>query len=689
MRSRGVTALAVLAAAGMLALPAGAARAAQVTGVQAAVPQATAPHLTGFHQIVVDDAEGYVFLSEGEDSYPIEGAADASTALVVTTLSGAYVTTLDAGDGVEGLALAAGGGTLYVALAAKDAVAALDVASIGGSSPSQTLYAMPSGSMPYDLVLQSGKLWVSYDGGSSSDFGDFDLSVSPPAFTDGPFATPWNSAPDLGGDPSDTGVVVGSQNNISLAQTVVYDTSADPATAASSTPYLGGPYTPASCQWGLQPAVLPGGTEMVDACGAPAKLEIYKVTDLQTPIGAYGTGGLAPVAVADTASGTLAVGSSPGGASGQGSVYVYQPDRTLVNVFRLGSGVQLAARGLAWSADGSTLYAVTMTGSGSTPSFGLRVLRSAAVPASTLTLSGPGTADITKALALSGKLTLSTGVALSRKAVTVTRTETGSTATRKFTLTTAPNGSFQLKDTPPALGKYTYTAVFAGASGVLGTSAAHVASVVKIPTALTVTASGTDVNYQATATVTAHLGPTYTGRTVSIYAQVLGSSGKKLLRSGRVNARGELTASYRAQHSTTFSVVFAGDARYAPRTASRAVYVRAQVTASLSGYYGINGSGYALYHAASRLKIASSVAPDKHGQCVQFAVQEYYQGAWQPLQYTSCVTLSKSSSATTTFNLTQADKGYPYRIRANYLRSASDRSNLDADSSWRYFRVEP
>ena len=688
MRSRGVAVLAALAAAGMLALPAGAARAAQVTGAQAAVGQATVPHLTGFHQIVVDDAGGYVFLSEGEDSYPIEGAADASTALVVTTLSGAYVTTLDAGDGVEGLALAPDGGTLYVALAAKDAVAALDVASIASSSPAQTLYAMPSGSMPYDLVLQSGELWVSYDGGASSEFGDFDVSVSPPTFTDGPFATPWNSAPDLGADPGDTGVVVGSQNNSSLAQTVVYNTSADPATATSSTPYLGGPYTSASCQYAFQPAVLPGGTEIVDACDAPAKLEIYKVTDLETPVGAYGTGGLAPVAVTDTASGTLAVGSSSSGTSGQGSVYVYRPDHTLVNVFHLGTGVQLAARGLAWSADGSTLYAVTMTGSGSAPTFGLRVLRSATTPASTLTLSGPGTADITKALALSGKLTLSTGAALSREAVTVTRTQTGSTATRKFTLTTAPNGSFQLKDTPPTLGKYTYTAVFAGASGVLGTSAAHVASVVKIPTALTVTTSGTDFNYQATATVTAHLGPTYTGRSVSIYAQVVGSSGRKLLRSGRVNAHGELTASYRAQHSTTVSAVFAGDARYGPRTASRTVYVRVRVAASLSGYYGINGSGYALYHASTLLKIASSVAPGKQGQCVQFAVQEYYQGGWQALQNTSCVDLSKSSSAATTFNLTQADKGYPYRIRANYLRSASDRSNLDADSAWRYFMVE-
>jgi hypothetical protein len=88
-----------------------------------------------------------------------------------------------------------------------------------------------------------------------------------------------------------------------------------------------------------------------------------------------------------------------GGRAGAGIGWrdVYQPDHTLVNLFHLGPGVQLAARGLAWSADGSTLYAVTMTGSGSTPTFGLRVFRSATTPASTLTLSGPGTADITTA----------------------------------------------------------------------------------------------------------------------------------------------------------------------------------------------------------------------------------------------------------------------------------------------------
>jgi len=683
MRSKGATALAVLAA-GVFAFPAGAADAAQVAG-----PQVTVPQLTGFHQIVVDDAEGYVFLSEGADSYPIVSGADASTALVVTTLAGAYVTTLESGDGVEGMALAPDGKTLYVALAAKEAVAAIDVTSIGSSSLSQTLYSMPSGYMPYDLVLQSGKLWVSYNGGSSAEIGDFDLSMSSPAFTDGPFATPYNSAPDLGADPSDTGVVVGSQNNISLAQTVVYSTSTAPATAPYHTPYLGGPYTSASCQYEFQPAVLPGGTKIVAACDAPSKLEIYDVTDLQNPVGAYGTGGLPALAVADTANGTLAVGSSSGGTSGQGAAYVYLPDGTLVNVFRLGVGVQLAARGLAWSADGSKLYVVTMTNSGSTPTFGLQVFGSPTVPGSTLTLSGPSTAHITNAFALSGTLTRSTGAALGGAAVTVTRIMAGSGATKTFSLTTASDGSFQVKDAPPALGTYTYTASFAGASGVLGTTAAHVVKVVKIPTSLTVTAGGRQVNYEAAVTVTAHLGRTYTGRMVSIYGQVLGRSGKKLIRSGRVNSRGELSVKYRPQHSTKFSAVFAGDAHYAPKGATHTLYVRAKVTASLSGSYGTNGSGYALFHASGRLKITSTVAPNKHRQCVQFEVQEKYQGSWQALQVTSCVALNKSSSAAETFVLTHADQGYPYRIRADYVRDPRDQTNTSAHSAWQRFMVEP
>src|SRR5262245_9094068 len=122
MRSA-TTLLCVLAGTlGMLALPASGARA------DSSAPLA---QLTGFHQIVVDDAAGYVFLSEGVDSPLLIGAgATNATSIVVTDLSGTYVTTLDAGDGVEGLAVSPDGGTLYAALAADDAVGVIDTTSL-------------------------------------------------------------------------------------------------------------------------------------------------------------------------------------------------------------------------------------------------------------------------------------------------------------------------------------------------------------------------------------------------------------------------------------------------------------------------------------------------------------------------------------------------------------------------------
>ena len=89
---------------------------------------ATLPQLTSFHQMVVDTADGYLFFSEGQssgsavDSGTFAGLAPAG--VVVTTLDGQYVTTLDAGDGVEGLAL--DGSTLYVALATQDEVAVIN-----------------------------------------------------------------------------------------------------------------------------------------------------------------------------------------------------------------------------------------------------------------------------------------------------------------------------------------------------------------------------------------------------------------------------------------------------------------------------------------------------------------------------------------------------------------------------------
>ena len=83
--------------------------------------------------MVVDDVggNGYIFLSQGLSSGALGTGGPSQTAgIVVTDLSGNYVTTLDAGYGAEGLALSPDGGTVYAAMSRASAVAAIDVSSI-------------------------------------------------------------------------------------------------------------------------------------------------------------------------------------------------------------------------------------------------------------------------------------------------------------------------------------------------------------------------------------------------------------------------------------------------------------------------------------------------------------------------------------------------------------------------------
>ena len=212
-----------------------------------------------------------------------------------------------------------------------------------------------------------------------------------------------------------------------------------------------------------------------------------------------------------------------------------------------------------------------------------------------------------------------------------------------------------------------------------------------ISAALTLTTGSATFAYEAAIHVTAHLGPTHRNRTVSIYAQSFGSKSRTLLKRGKVNSLGDLTVSYKAQRSTTFSVTFSGDAYYAPKTATHAVRVLAKVSESLSGYYRsqrIGRTTYRLYHRHDKLHAHATVDPNKRGQCVKFVVQEYYLGAWHFNVITGCGKLNSSSEVSAIFVLTHADIGYHYRLRADYLRSSKDMSNLSNDSAWHYFIVK-
>jgi sugar lactone lactonase YvrE len=760
-RKRNLLILAVACAAPLAALTAGAARADTITPIT---------QLSGFNQMVVDASANYIFMSGGGS-------------IVVTDLTGKYVATVDAGDGVEGIALSPDGTTLYAALTAGTAVtntvAAINVSTVTATTPTQTTYALGTGDVPHSLAVQSGTLWVSYQSPTGPGaIGNIDLTSG--TFTAASAPGTWASAPDLAADPSDTGVLVAVLPGTNPAKAATFSTTATTATAKASQATLGATASP--CEYEHQIAVVPGGAEFIVACGAPVNENAYSTQDLSVRA-TYDTGNTYPGGVAVDTDGTVAVSTYGPNAD----VRVYDADGTLLNVFNLGESNQVVAmNGLAWedTTPGPELAAMEQA----TGPFRLEVFDQPKVTRSALTLTTPGTAVIGKAITLTGSLTLSNGAALPAKStVTVTRsgpggtrktfpavspgskggftvtdkppatgkytytasyagdgqittsatatatvtvkpysarlglrgpshiyigksvtltgtlvfgsgsvpartrltvTRTGHGATRQFTVSTGAKGAFRVTDTPAATGTYTYAVRYAGSATTAPATVSRKLSVILNPVVLTVTTNGAVFTYEPTVRITAHLGPTYRNRSVKVYARWLGSKGSTLIKTGRVNSRGDLTVSYQTPHSTTFSVVFGGDAHYAAKTVARTVYVRANVSESISGYYGsehVGGTLYRLYHSSDLLYASASVAPDKRGECVEFEVQEYYEGTWNPNVATGCVRLSSSSRAAAAFGLTHADQGYPYRIRADY---GGDTSNESGDSGWLYLMVE-
>lgn len=761
---------AVACALPLAALTAGTARADTTTPI---------PQLNGYQQMVVDPASpGYIFMSGGGE-------------IVVTDLTGKYVTTLDNGDGVQGLAF--DGTTLYAALAAgtgtADSIGAIDASTITPTTTSTPVIgSLATGDTPASLALQSGKLYVSYNTTAATNpgaIGDFTLT---PSVTFEPATVPgsWASAPDLAADPSNTGVLVAvlpGTNAAPDALAATFDTAVTPVTTKASQGTLG--TTGNLCEFEHQIAVAPGGATFIVACGSPVNENSYNTSNLSVRT-TYNTRTPYPGGVVIDTDGTVAVGTY----GPQSAIYVYKAGTTtLLNVFSLGGSDELVAKnGLAWidTASGSQLAAMEQ----SSGPFQLQVFDQPTLTRSSLTLTTPANAVIGKTLTLTGSLTLSNGATLSgTPTVTVTRTGPGTTktwtvtsftngaftvtdtpaatgkytytaqyggdpavttsatataavtvslntatlhliapagiyigksvalngtltfgtgsvaagtavtitrmlrskVTRQVTVKTGTGGAFKLTDTPPVTGKYTYTAKYAGNSTTDAATVSHAVSVVLHPTALSVTTGATTFTYEPTVHVTAHLGATYRNRTVSIYAQQFGSKTRALLKTGRVNSRGELTVSYRAPHSVTFTVVFSGDAHYTAKTVTRPVYVRASVSESISGYYAttyIGGVLYRLFHSSDLLSAAAGVAPNKKGECVQFEVSEFYQGAWNFNVSTPCVSLDNASQAFAVFNLTGADLGFPYRVRADYMRSGQDTGNQNADSQWLYFEVE-
>jgi hypothetical protein len=642
--------------------------------------------IDGFGQIIADTAHGHLFLSQGRYT---DGIA-------VTDLSGSLVTTLAAQDIVAGMVLSADGSTLYAAMPDASAVAVISTATLQMST-----YSLPAGDQPEYLAIQSGRLWVSYnppgDGAGISGVGDIDLTATTPAFEADPaMGSTWYSAPVLAADPGDSGVLVAGEPDESPSSIAAFTTTTTPVTVRAQIDPLD------TCGGISSMAVTAGGADVVVACDGSAAY-VFDTTDLDQQ-GSYPAGGGpdgtgATTAVTDAA-GDLAVGSATISDSGADSLdgpdlYTYAAGSTApANVLALNSAYEtsvLQPTGLAWAPDGSAIYGVVEADTGTAYQYFLQVITDPLVTRSTLSLTSPSAAFLGASVSLTGSLGLSTGAPPAGTPVVITRSQAGSTATATFTVDTAADGTFSLSDTPPGLGQYTYAASYAGSADIAAASASSQVTVVKLNTALSLSTGHTTFTYEPVVHLTVHLGQTATSRTVAVYARDFTRHSAVLLHQGRVNSKGNLTLTYRAAHNTTFTVEFAGDARYAARSVSRTVYVKARMSQRITGGYGTtrsSGRTYYLFRTSQTLSAHITVAPDEHRQCVEFEVEEYFDGGWQPIVDTGCAYLSKSSTALLRLTLAGGDLGRPYRVRGDFIPAASEKTIRGNDSSWALFRIE-
>lgn len=250
------------------------------------------------------------------------------------------------------------------------------------------------------------------------------------------------------------------------------------------------------------------------------------------------------------------------------------------------------------------------------------------------------------------------------------------------------DGTFRIADVPQVGGANTYTVTYPGDSTHQAVTASATVQVSRSAAAVSITTNAPSYAYGATAKITAHLGTTYNGRTLAIYAQPYGGR-KALIKTGTVDSHGNLATTYKLTRKTTFTAAFVGDYRYAPATAATTAPAYAKVSESLSGYYGSTHYGgllYRVYHHTAEAKLNVTVTPGKAGQCVKFQIQRYYSGAWHTQSTSSCHTLSTTSTSHATLSLTHAVNS-KFRMRAEYVHSSKDTGNLSTWGAWQYVTV--
>ncbi|WP_405583235.1 Ig-like domain repeat protein [Streptomyces sp. NBC_01190] len=220
---------------------------------------------------------------------------------------------------------------------------------------------------------------------------------------------------------------------------------------------------------------------------------------------------------------------------------------------------------------GDHTYTVTYAGDSGHAEDTERVLIPVGKAPAQVPLDGPADAPRGSVVTITGSLTSSPDAPFAPgQSVKISRVDASGT-TSLPDVRAAADGTFSFADTPQIGGINNYKAAYAGDVSHVAAVSNHEVDVSRSATTVTVTTNATHYPNGATAKITAHLGTTYNGRTLSVYAQPDGGM-KTLLKTATVDAHGNLAVGYRVTGRTEISAEFTGDYRYGPATAATTIW---------------------------------------------------------------------------------------------------------------------
>jgi sugar lactone lactonase YvrE len=619
--------------------------------VVAAAPPASASTKLSMHgsvfDVVVDGDHDHVFVSSGSGGSGVD----------VLDYSGEPVTTLSIA-GASGMALV--GSTLFVAAADADQIVAVDTATLAVADGSDLAPLTEPGSLAY----VAGKLWFTTGAcGSTVQHANIDtggLHVSTPV------TLAADTCPRYAASPVDPDVLL------------MFDEGADPMTLSeydmSTTPptLVLGADNPDGSAAGDDAVFAPDGASIVTAAESETSFGEAKTSDL-TSVRSY-VAAAAPDAVDVTAAGVdrLAGGSdTPDG----DSVWVYDiGTSTATNTFDLPGDDTVVPHGIAWSDDGTAVFVVSRGSSSS--ALRLSAFDPDAV-ASTLTLSAtPGSVTVGDRVTLQGTLTPDGASAVAGEKVTLFRMDATGTD-RVGAATVALDGSYSLKDTVKVGGPTTYLARFGGSFGVKPSEATDTVTVAKLASHVSIKLSDAAVPFGDTVRITGHLGAGTRSRVLELYAKPDGGH-QSLIKRAKVDAHGNLSASFSPVRDTTFTARFDGDRRHRSDEDHAVTRVRVIVNAKLTNFIATSGK-YKIYRGGKAAPVHVHVSPNHAGFRVRVTLQGFVGGRWQPFDRGSF----KLNAASNTSFVIQGSSNVNFRVQ---VKLPTHTDHLGDASPWLYLR---